>query len=133
MTLNQKRQKIIPSFCLPQRLQFIFRLHTFLNIKKNLIVINHFVALSQNNTQCIGQRSGIVLNVADTVTSIALVLEFQLIHEAITIVGHGSNDMASDDLEKIVVVCCFDPQSSLFASVSCPTLLFIFIPGFVPH
>ncbi len=77
------------------------------------MVNSHSFVRSQNLTKCIGRRSGIVLNVADTVTSIALVLEFQLIHEAITIVGHGSNDMAPDDLEKIVVVCCFDSRSSL--------------------
>ncbi len=54
-----------------------------------------------------GHTSGLVLNVADTVTSVALVIEFQLIHEAITLLPNGSNDMPAASLELITLVRWF--------------------------
>ena len=45
-----------------------------------------------------GQTSGMVLNVADTVTSVALVIEFQLIHEALSVLPFGANDLSPKEL-----------------------------------
>ena len=58
--------------------------------------------------------SGIVANFADTVTSVALVIDFQLIHEAISILPFGANDMTETGLDQVTQVRCV-PLLSLFS------------------
>ena len=48
------------------------------------------------------QNTGVVLNCADTVTSVALIVDLQLIHEAVTVLPVGANDMTPAGLDCIL-------------------------------